>query len=61
MSKSPLTPFEFDSRMVEWNLKHNLITKDQLKKYLDSLSDVGTNCEALEIEDTDLDASGAEG
>lgn len=44
-------PFDFDSRMVEWNLKHNLVTKEQLKKYLDSLPDEGTNAENVQIEE----------
>jgi hypothetical protein len=51
MAKSAMQPFEFDSRMVEWNLKHSLITKDQLKAYLGTLPDESENTQILEIEE----------
>ena len=46
-----MTPFEFDTRMVEWNLKHEVISKDGLEKYLKSLPDDSQNGESLHIED----------
>ncbi|MDZ4678246.1 MAG: hypothetical protein SGI74_12145 [Oligoflexia bacterium] len=52
MSKT-MTPPEFDSRMVEWNLKHNVITKDQLKTFLSSLTDESENSQLLQIDDED--------
>ncbi len=51
MAKLNVNPFEFDSRMMEWNLKHNTITKEQLNTYLASLPDDAANAEALEIKE----------
>ena len=51
MPKSTETK-EFDSRMVEWNLKHNVITREQLKSYLNSLPDEAANSEPLKIDDS---------
>jgi len=59
MSKSHLNPAEFDSRMVEWNLRHGVITKEKLKSHLDSLPDDGANSELIHIEDDEnMDTSG---
>lgn len=46
-----MTPFEFDTRMVEWNLKHDVISKENLEKYLKTLVDDSDNTELLHIED----------
>lgn len=51
MKKAQVTPFEFDTRMVEWNLKHEIITKDQLEKHLKTLADEVSNCEPVHIDD----------
>ena len=55
MSKSHLNPVEFDSRMIEWNLRHNIVTKEKLKGHLDSLPDDSANSELIHIEDEDMD------
>jgi len=51
-------PFEFDTRMIEWNLKTNLVSKDQFKKHLDSLPDDGANAVALTLEDDGTSSEG---
>ena len=58
MSKSHLNPFEFDARMIEWNLRHNVISKDKLKSYLESLPDEAANSELIHIEEDDMDTAG---
>ena len=50
-TQSTVAPLEFDTRMVEWNLKHNVITKDQLDKYLKTLDDDAESSESLQIDD----------
>ena len=57
IKKDPMLPPEFDSRMVEWNLKHEIITKDGLDKYLKSLPDDSANSEELHIQDEDVELS----
>ena len=58
MLKMNVNPFEFDSRMIEWNLKHNILSKEKLKAYLDALPDSSGNMEPLRI---DEDAAGFNG
>jgi hypothetical protein len=53
-------PHEFDSRMVEWNLKHNRITKDQLKTHLASLPDDSANSETLELDESGSAGNGTD-
>lgn len=50
-SKLEVHPADFDSRMVEWNLKHGKITRDQLKTYLSSLPDDAANSENMIIDE----------
>ena len=57
MAKVNMVPAEFDSRMVEWNLKHNVITREQLKSFLNSLVDESTNYEPLKIDETSENSS----
>jgi hypothetical protein len=49
-TKSHLNPYEYDSRMVDWNLKNKFITKEKLKNFIDSLPDDKDNTELIEIE-----------
>ncbi len=51
MQKFSVIPFEFDTRMVEWNIKHNVINKDQLEKYLKSLPAEDANVSTIQIAD----------
>jgi hypothetical protein len=51
MPKLEVNPYEFDSRMTEWNLKVNKITKDQLASFLKSLPDDATNTENMNIDE----------
>lgn len=56
MKNSPMTPFEFDTRMVEWNLKHGVVNKDAVEKYRKSLPDESANTEPLHIDDEGSDS-----
>lgn len=58
MAKLEVNPFKFDSRLMEWNLKHNLVSKTELKGYLDSLPDETENAETLTLDDDDAVADG---
>lgn len=42
---------KFDARMIEINLNTGRITKEELKKHLETLPDSTDNSEALEIEE----------
>ena len=46
-----MDPIAFDSRMVEWNLKHDKVTREQLKSYLATLPDDAANSETMTLED----------
>jgi hypothetical protein len=48
--KNKAVDLDFDIRMVEWNLKHEVIDKDQLKQYLKSLPDEESNATQLSLE-----------
>ena len=50
-SKLEVDPIAFDSRMVEWNLKHDKVTREQLKSYLATLPDDAANSETMTLED----------
>ncbi len=52
MPKLDVYPYEYDSRMTEWHLKVNKITKAQLDTYLKSLPDDAANSETVAF-DTD--------
>lgn len=47
MTRLNVNPYEFDSRTIEWNLKSNRITKDQLANYIKNLPDESSNSEHL--------------
>lgn len=47
MPKLEVNPYEFDSRMIEWHLKVNKITKAQLEAHLKSLPDDTENSETV--------------
>jgi hypothetical protein len=53
MPKLEVNPFEYDSRMTEWNLKVNKITQDQLTTFLKTLPDDAANTETMKIEEDD--------
>lgn len=42
---------KFDARLIEINLKHGHITKDELQKHLNSLPDLAANAEQLDVEE----------
>ena len=41
----------FDTRLVDWNIKYNQITPDQLQKHLKDLPDLSDKMERLTIEE----------
>lgn len=51
MPKLEVNPYEFDSRMVEWHLKVNKITKAQLDAHLKSLPDDENNSETVSFDE----------
>ena len=53
MPKLEVNPYEFDSRLTEWNLKNNKITKSQLESYLKSLPDDSANTEKVNFDQDD--------
>jgi len=53
MPKLEVNPYEFDSRMTEWNLKVNKITKDQLNSFLKTLPDDAANMENMNIDESE--------
>jgi hypothetical protein len=59
MAKDKMDPFEFDSRMVEWYIKHNVITKDQLQAHLKTLTDSQANAIQIELDDEPTTSNGA--
>jgi len=42
---------KFDIRMRDWCIKHGLITREDLEKYLKSLDDYTGSCEPVTLED----------
>ena len=57
-TKSHLNPYEYDSRMINWNLKNKFLTPDKLKSFLANLPDDAANCEPLEIEVDEVSVEG---
>jgi len=58
MLKLNVNTYEFDSRLTEWNLRHNKLTKSDLDQYLKNLSDESANAMNLNIEESDLNSNG---
>jgi hypothetical protein len=58
MLKLNVKIFEFDSRVVEWNIQQGKVTKEQLAQYLKNLPDDGGNSEAMNINDDNHSADG---
>lgn len=48
---------KLDARMLEYNLRVGNITKEEYQKHLASLPDVSTQCEKIDIEDANGEAS----
>ncbi len=51
MPKLDVNPKDFDTRMIEWNLKLNKITKEQLASHLKGLPDDAANTENVVLDD----------
>ena len=47
---------KFDSRMIEFNLRTGVITKEELQKYLSQLPDSSNNSEKVNLEDNSDDS-----
>ncbi len=40
---------KFDKRLTEWSLNNNQMTKDELKKHLESLPDLSSNIDLIKL------------
>ena len=47
-----LKNLKFDSRMTEFNLNNNVISKEELKAHLEKLPDSGANSEQIDLEES---------
>lgn len=41
---------KYDTRLIDYNLKHNKVTKEEYQNYLQSLNDSSNDCQAIELE-----------
>lgn len=46
-----LKEFKFDKRLLDHNLKTGMITEEEYKAYLNSLTDLTNSCESLDVDD----------
>lgn len=46
---------KFDARLVERNMKNQVISEQDLRSYLDSLPDLSDKKEQLNLDDNDMD------
>jgi hypothetical protein len=51
MQRLEVNPYEFDNRMIEWNLKVGKITTEQLKAHLKNLPDEESNSQNIKLDD----------
>lgn len=42
--------FKFDKRLIELRLKNGEVTQEEYKKFIESLPDLSTHCEKIDIE-----------
>ena len=47
-----LKNLKFDSRMTEFNLNNNVISKEELKAHLEKLPDNSANAEQIDLEES---------
>ncbi|MDE0118913.1 MAG: hypothetical protein OXM55_02755 [Bdellovibrionales bacterium] len=45
--KSIIRDLQFDKRIMEWNIRYNLITHQEYQKYLNALPDVSDDKEPI--------------
>lgn len=46
---------KFDKRLTEWCVNNGQMTKEELKKYLESLPDLATQVDLVHMEEDSLD------
>lgn len=46
-----LEKLKYDKRLIDWNVAHGKWSKDDLKKYYDSLPDLASNVDAFDLGD----------
>lgn len=44
---------KYDKRMIDWNINNNQISKEELKKHLDSLPDLAENVDLIKFNEED--------
>ncbi len=47
--KKDIENLKFDKRMIDWNISRNVLTPDELKKFLVDLPDSSHNLASLEL------------
>jgi hypothetical protein len=50
-SKLEVDPLAYDNRMIEWNLKHEKLSREQLKSHLAGLPDDAANSETMKLDE----------
>jgi hypothetical protein len=50
---------KFDKRLLDWHVSRGKLSKEDKKKYLDSLPDLASNVEAFSLGNLDHDALGS--
>jgi len=52
-----LKNLQYDVRMVEFNLNHGVVSKEDMKKQLNQLPDLASNCEQINLEEASRSSS----
>jgi hypothetical protein len=55
-----LEKLKYDKRLLEWHVSRGKLSKEEMKKYLDSLPDLASNVEAFSLGNTDHDSLGGD-
>lgn len=54
-----LEALKYDKRMAEWYLRRGLITKEELKKHLETLPDLANEAAHFDLEEEEETGNGA--
>ena len=53
-----LDKLKFDKRLTEWHVSRGKVSKEEMKKYLDSLPDLASNVESFNLGDEGSSGNG---